>query len=100
MSETEPKLDRQPSLSSLSIQESIRSDDSPIPITPLVHRLASTTTMERTRFAIDESKDEGDDDDLDSLDGVGGEDDKLMMDEVMSCLSQVIEPDLLKFRHL
>jgi len=82
MSETEPKLGRQPSLSSLSIQESIRSDDGPIPITPLVHQLASTTTMERTRFAIDESKDEGDDDDLDSLDGVGGEDDKLMMDEV------------------
>lgn len=39
--------------------------------------------MERTPFAIDEAKDEdGPDDDFDSLDGVGGEVDQHMMDEV------------------
>lgn len=52
------------------------------PLTPLVHQLASTTIMERTPFAIDEAKDDAtDEDDLDSLDGVAG-DDTFMMDEV------------------
>ncbi|KAF8328403.1 rab-GTPase-TBC domain-containing protein [Cantharellus anzutake] len=66
------------SLSSLSIDEK-----SEMPITPIVKQLTSVNVMERKPFAIDEAKDDGRiDDDLDSLDGVAGEDDKLMMDEV------------------
>lgn len=59
------------------------------PLTPLVHQLASTTIMERTPFAIDEAKEDEDvDDDLDSLDGVEGDEDKFMMDEVDAFLEE------------
>lgn len=67
---------------------SIKSDADSIggnaePFTPLVQRLASTTILERTPFAIDEAKDDdGGMDDLDSLDGVEGDVDQRVMDEV------------------
>jgi len=79
-----------PSVSSLSLHESIKSvdSDSSVPLTPLVQQLASTTNMERKPFAIDEAKEDDGEDDLDSLDGVGGEDDAFMMDEVDAFLEE------------
>lgn len=52
-----------------------------VPLAPLVQQLASQTAMERTPFAIDEARDDGEDDE-DSLDGIIEDDDELMMDEV------------------
>jgi len=79
-----------PSISSLSIAESSTSEADTY--TPLVQQLS---TMERTPFAIDEAKDDGeglddDDDDLDGdglVGGVKGGDDTFMMDEVSSSTS-------------
>jgi len=73
---------------------SIKSDADSIsgpgePFTPLVRQLASTTIMERTPFAIDAATDDDSGaDDLDSLDGVEGDVDQRVMDEVDAFLEE------------